>query len=156
MTSLFSYLVTIFGGMYWLFRVIISITYTMDVDIGIEPLNYNIEIILLFVTLFCMILIIKRNIFGALIYFICYGLYFGTDVYNSITNIINGQIDIAGYVNLLISLLGVLIPFLIVMDIFLNKNRQSSGKDKKTDWFYTNKEYDRELDKRADKNQYKF
>ena len=156
MTSLFSYLVTIFGGMYWLFRVIISITYTMDVDIGIEPLNYNIEIILLFVTLFCMILIIKRNIFGALIYFICYGLYFGTDVYNGFTNVINGQTDITSYVSLVISLLGVIIPILTVMDVLLNKDRQGNGKDKKTDWFYTNKEYDRELDKRADKNQYKF
>jgi len=27
--------------------------------------------------------------------------------------------------------------------------------DKQTDWFYKNKEYDRKLDERADKNQYR-
>ena len=43
-----------------------------------------------------------------------------------------------------------------VMDIFLNKDRKGSTKDKKTDWFYTNEQYDRKLDERADKNQYKF
>ena len=42
------------------------------------------------------------------------------------------------------------------MDIFLNKDRKGSTRDKKTDWFYTNKDYDRKLDDRADKNQYKF
>ena len=62
MTSMFSYLITMFGGMFWLFRLIIAVTYTMSIDIGIEPLNFNIEVILLFVTLFCMILIVKRNI----------------------------------------------------------------------------------------------
>ena len=42
------------------------------------------------------------------------------------------------------------------MDIFLNKERKGSTKDKKTDWFYDNEEYTRKLDERADKNQYKF
>ena len=62
MTSMFSYLITMFGGIFWIFRLIIAVTYTMSIDIGIEPLNFNIEVILLFVTLFCMILIVKRNI----------------------------------------------------------------------------------------------
>lgn len=156
MTSMFSYLITMFGGMFWLFRLIIAVTYTMSIDIGIEPLNFNIEVILLFVTLFCMILIVKRNIIGALVYFVAYGLYFGTDLYNGIINITNGQTGIVDYVSLFLSLIGVLIPFLTVMDIFLNKDRKGSTKDKKTDWFYTNEQYDRKLDERADKNQYKF
>ncbi len=156
MTSLFSYLITMFGGLYWLFRLIIAITYTLSIDIGIEPLNFNIEVVLLFVTLFCMILIIKRNLIGALIYFISYGLYFGTDLYNGVINIMNGEVSFVDYASLLLSLLGVIIAFLTLMDIALNKNRKGSGKDKKTDWFYTNEEYTRKLDERADKNQYKF
>lgn len=156
MTSLFSYLITMFAGIFWLIRVVIAITYTMDADIGIEPLDFNIEIILLFFTLVCMIFIVKRNIIGALMYFVSYGLYFGTDLYNGIINIMDGQTGLVDYATLFLSFIGVVIPFLTVMDIFLNKERKGSVKDEKTDWFYTNKEYDRKLDERADENQYKF
>lgn len=156
MTSMFSYMITMLGGIFWLFRLVVATTYTMSIDFGIEPLDINIEIILLFVTLFCMILIIKRSIIGALIYFVGYGLYFGTDLYNGIINIMNGQTGIMDYTSLFISFIGVLIPFLTVMDIFLNKERKGSTKDKKTDWFFTNKEYERKFDERADRNQYKF
>ena len=62
MTSLFSYLVTIFAGIFWLVRLVIAITYTMSVDIGIEPINFDIEVALLFITLFCMIFVVKRNL----------------------------------------------------------------------------------------------
>lgn len=156
MTSMFSILITMFGGMFWLLRVVVAITYSMSIEFPIAPLNFNTEVILLFLTLICMIFIIKRNIIGALVYFVGYGLYFGTDLYNNVTNVINGQAVISDYLSLFISFLGVLIPFLIVMDIFLNKEGKGNTKDKKTDWFYTNEEYTRKLDERADKNQYKF
>ena len=155
MTSLFSYLVTIFAGIFWLLRLVIAITCTMSVDIGIEPINFDIEVALLFITLFCMIFIVKRNIIGALVYFVSYGWYFGTDLYNGVINISNGQTQLVDYISLLLSLIGVIIPFLTVMDIFLNKERKGSTKNEKTDWFYTNKEYDRKLDERADNNQYR-
>ena len=71
-------------------------------------------------------------------------------------NIINGEALGTDYLSIFISLIGVVIPFLTVMDIFLNKERKGSAKDKKTDWFYENEEYTRKLDERADKNQYKF
>lgn len=156
MTSLFSYLITMFGGMFWLLRVVVAITYTLGVDFPIVPLDFNTEIILLFVTIVCMIFIVKRNIIGALVYFVAYGLYFGNDLYNNVINIINGQALGTDYLSIFISLIGVVIPFLTVMDIFLNKERKGSTKDKKTDWFYENEEYTRKLDERADKNQYKF
>lgn len=152
---MFSYLITMFGGLFWLLRVVVAITYSVDVNFPITPLNFNTEIILLFLTLFCMIFIIKRNIVGALVYFVGYGFYFGTDLYNGVLNIINNQTSTADYFSLFISLIGVIIPFLTVMDIFLNKERKGSTKNKKTDWFYTNEEYTRKLDERADKNQYK-
>ena len=62
----------------------------------------------------------------------------------------------AGYETLFVSILGVLIPLLVVLDIAINKDRKSATKNKKTDWFYGNEEYDRKFDDRADKNQYKF
>jgi len=156
MTSLFSYLITMFGGMFWLLRVVVAVTYTLGVDFPIVPLDFNTEIILLFVTIIAMIFIIKRNIIGALIYFVAYGWYFGNDLYNGVMNIINGQTGVTDYLSIFVSFIGVLIPFLTVMDIFLNKERKGSTKDKKTDWFYENEEYTRKLDERADKNQYKF
>ena len=156
MTSLFSYLLTAFGGLFWLLRVVVAITYTVGADFPIVPLDFNTEIILLFVTIIAMVLIIKRNIIGALIYFVAYGWYFGNDLYNNVINIINGQALGVDYLSVFISFIGVLIPFLTVMDIFLNKERKGSTKDKKTDWFYENEEYTRKLDERADKNQYKF
>ncbi len=156
MTSVFSYLITMFGAMFWMFRVAITIASSVSESFPISPLNFSVEVILLFVTLICMIFIIKRNILGALAYFVAYGFYFGTDLYNGITNIINGQSVATDYVSLFISFLGVLIPFLTVMDIFLNKDRTGAATNKKTDWFYKNKDYDRQYDERADRNQYKF
>ena len=156
MTSLFSYLITIFGGMFWLLRVIVAFTYSVGSEFPIVPIDYTTEVILLFVTILSMVFIIKRNIFGALVYFVTYGWYFGNDVYNGVMNIINGQALGTDYLSTFVSLIGVVIPFLTVMDIFLNKNRKGSTKDKKTDWFYENEEYTRKLDERADKNQYKF
>ena len=156
MTSMFSYLITMFGGLFWLLRLVIALADTMSWNFPIQPLNLIVEIILLFVTLICMIFIVKRNIIGALVYFLAYGFYFGTDVYNEVMNIINGQPITSDYLTLFVSFIGVIIPFLTVMDIFLNKDRTGSGKDKKTDWFYKNKDYDRQYDERADRNQYKF
>ena len=36
-----------------------------------------------------------------------------------------------------------------------HRNRKNNPKDKKTDWFYRNEEFDRKLDDRADKNNYR-
>ncbi len=156
MTSLFSYLITIFGGMFWLFRVIIAVTYTLELNFPIVPIDFSTEIILLFVAIVCMIFIVKRNIIGALVYFAVYGIYFGNHLYTEVMNIINGQELGTEGLSIFLSLIGVIIPFLTVMDIFLNKERKGSTKDKKTDWFYDTEEYTRKLDERADKNQYKF
>lgn len=156
MTNVFSYLITMLGIIFWVFRVIVATMHTLSLDFAIQPLDQNFEIIVLFVTLFSMILIFKRNIIGALVYFLANGFYFGTDLYNRIIGIMNGQAGLMDYTSLFISFIGVLIPFLTVMDILLNKERKGLTKDKKTDWFYTNKEYERKFDDRADRNQYKF
>lgn len=155
MTSLFSYLITIFGGVFWLFRVIVAFTYTVEVNFPIVPLDFNTEIVLIFITIITMVLVIKRKLIGALIYFVTYGWYFGNDLYNIATNIMNGQNSGMDYLSALVSFIGVLLPFLTVMDILLNKERKGGEKDKKTDWFYTNEEYTRKLDEREDENQYR-
>ena len=51
--------------------------------------------------------------------------------------------------------MGIVIPTLTFLDILFNKSRKGKGGDKNTDWFFTNKDYDREFDERSDRNQYR-
>lgn len=98
-----------------------------------------------------MLFIVKRSMLGGLIYLAGNGLYFGTSIFNSIV----GDSGI-NYVNIFFDMLGIILPILIVFDLLLDHNRKEHPVDKKTDWFFKNKDFDRKLDERADKNQYKF
>ncbi len=154
--SLFSYLITFLGVLFWFFRAIATLLYQLDVSFFAQPINTNTEIAVLFITLPCMILIIKRNIVGAAIYFAVYATYFGTALYNTIMTVGIGGLDIASSANLLFTVIGVILPALTFLDVLLNKNRTLGNGKKREDWFYANKDYDRQFDERADRNQYKF
>lgn len=156
MKSVGSYLLVFFMVMFWLFRIIVAFTATMGLNFAFEPLNQNIEIILLFVTMLCLILIVKRKLIGAIIYLIGYGMYFGVDIYNIVTKIMNGaSIEITQYASILISFIGIILPIFILFELLLDKNRKAHPVDKKTDWFYANEQFDRKMDERADKNNYR-
>lgn len=158
MKNLSTWLLVMFMGMFWFFRVIVALTAEMGIDFGgIAPLNQQMEIILLFVTLLCMVLIIKRKIVGALIYLLSYGMYFGIDLINNINVILVSEetLSLTTYINTFFSLIGMIIPIAILFDLLLDKNRKNNPKDKKTDWFYANDKFDREMDERADKNNYR-
>ena len=156
MTTLFSYLLTFMGIIFWIFRVITTILYELDIDFFSVPLNETLEIIILFATLPCLLLVIKRNIVGAAAYFGIYGAYFGTALYNHITGIQNDGLTVASASDTLVLFVGILIALFTFLDILLNKHRGNFGADSKTKWFYNNEKYDREFDERADRNQYKF
>ena len=51
MKNLSSWLITMFIIMFWILRLIIAITGTMDIDFVFKPIDNNIEVILLFVVL---------------------------------------------------------------------------------------------------------
>lgn len=157
MKNLSTYLLVMFMAMFWVFRIIVAITYNLGIDFGgIVPLNMNLEIILLFVTLLSMLLVIKRKMVGALIYILSYGMYFGVDLYNNITLILGGEtLSVMTYLNMIISFIGMIIPIAVLFDLLADKNRKAHPVDKKTDWFYKNENYDRKLDERADKNNYR-
>ena len=135
-------LLVMFVAMFWIFRLIVAFMHEIGQDLGgIAPFNQQMEIILLFVVLLCMILIVKRKIVGALIYLVAYGLYFGTNLMSGVTTLLNqgeSVIDITLYTNMFISLLGVALPIAVLLDLLLDKNRKAHPKDKKTDWFYKN------------------
>lgn len=150
------YFITILAGIFWLFRVIVSLLYTAESGFYIIPMNMTFEIVVLFITFVCIIFIAKRKMLGAVIYLIAQCSYFGVDAYKSIETIIDGQAQTANYLTLFISIIAVIIPVLAIMNIGLSSGKRGSRKNRKTDWFYGTTDYDRKFDDRADKNQYKF
>lgn len=137
---------------FWILRIIASYTNAMAIDFMIKPINEELEIALLFVALFCFVLIAKRKLLGVIVYIVAYWGYFGADLIKAIIDINSLSFD---YVSALFSLVGVALPAFALFDWLLDRNKQVHPVDKKTDWFYKNKEYDRKLDERADKNNYR-
>ena len=141
--------------MFWVFRVIVAVMPEFGTTLGgIAPLNQNLEIILSFVVLVCIVLIVRRKLIGALIYLLAYGMYFGVDVINNIQTVLNGA-SMETALNVFISIIGIILPIAVLADLLLDKGRKENPKDKKTDWFYNNEQFDRKLDERSDKNNYR-
>ena len=85
-------------------------------------------------------------------------MYYGTFVVNNLEtlqNAIEGGVDINLYMQLFVSLIGIILPIAVMLDLLEDKNRKAHPKDKKTDWFYDNEQFDRKMDERADKNNYR-
>ena len=156
MKSLFSYLITFCAVLYWIFRVVVALMDATGKEFICQPLNSNIEIAILFLTIPSIIFIIKRSLIAATLYFAMYAAYFGTILYNDLTVYFNSEsaMSFNDTTAILFTALGVLIPFLIFLDIFIQRNRFNPT-DRNTDWFYNNKQFDRKMDSRADTNQYK-
>lgn len=156
MKSVGSYLLVFFMAMFWIFRIIVAFAATMGLNFAFQPLNQTMEIILLFVTLICIILVVKRKLLGGIIYLIGYGMYFGVDIYNTVVSVMNGAtLEITQYAVILMSFIGIVLPICVVFELLLDKNRKAHPVDKKTDWFYKNEQFDRKMDERADKNNYR-
>lgn len=157
MKNLLSYLLVMFMIMFWGFRVVVAINASLDTGFAIAPMDFTMEIALLFVALLCIILVIKRQIVGGLLYVFSYGLYFGMDLYNIIMPVIqNGTtIALSQMTSLFFSAIGMFLPLIVLLELLFDKNSKNHPTDKKTDWFYKNEQYDRKLDERADKNNYR-
>ncbi len=159
MKNFSTWILVMFMAMFWILRIIIAVAAQLKWDIaGMVPLNQQMEIVLLFVVLVCMILVVKRKLIGGLLYLLSYGIYFGVDIANNMQNIFNvagTTPDLDVYINLVLSMVGVILPIAVMLDLLADKNRKNHPKDKKTDWFYKNEKFDRQLDERADKNNYR-
>ena len=160
MKNFSTWLLVMFMVMFWIFRIIVTLAGQLNWNFGgFMPLNEKLEIILLFVVLICIVLIVKRKIIGGLIYLLSYGMYFGIDLYNNIQNMLIPQsgftIQLNIYTNTIISLIGMIIPIAILIDLLADKSRKNNPKDSKTDWFFQNEKFDRKMDERADKNNYR-
>lgn len=158
MKNFSTWLLACFMVMFWAFRAVVTLMAELHQDFGgIVPLNKTLEIILLFVVLVCIVLVVKRKMVGALIYLLSYGMYFGTDILRNISTIIEaeGQLPATTFMNLFVSFIGIILPIAVLLDMLVDRNRKNNPKDKKTDWFYKNEKFDRQLDDRADKNNYR-
>ncbi len=148
------YIITFLAALFWTFRVIITLLYTAEIPFSIVPFNMVFEVILLFVTFIGIVLMAKRKMTGAVIYLIAQVSYFGADMYKNIMAVAENQTANVDYLSLLVSLISIILPVFAIMNIGLASGK--GVKNKKTDWFYGTKEYDRKYDERIDKNQYKF
>ena len=156
MKNFSTWLLIMFMVMFWIYRMVVAVLYELAIDFnGVVPMDMRTEVVLLFVVLLCLLFIIKRKLIGAVIYVISYDLYFGIFLYNNLSEIISGQISIANSMNAMISLVGVILPLAVLLDLLVDKNRKANPVDKKTDWYYKDDKYDRQLDERADKNNYR-
>ena len=158
MKNLSTWLIVMFMGMFWVLRVIIALTSSYagkEGFAGLVSANLTVEIILLFVVLVCIALIVKRKMLGAIIYLVAYGSYFGYDAGVNILAIINNGAPIGNILGAVVSIIGIILPLGVLLDMVADSARKANPVDKKTDWFYKNEAFDRKLDERADKNNYR-
>ena len=156
MKNFSTWMLVMFMGMFWVFRVLVAVMPEFGTTLGsFVPLNGQLEIILSFVVLVCMLLVIKRKLLGGILYLAAYGMYFGVDLFNNMSSIINGTLGAENALNTFVSFLGIVLPIAVLLDLLVDKGRKINPTDKKTDWFYKNEQYDRKYDERADKNNYR-
>jgi hypothetical protein len=152
-----TYLLVMFMIVFWIIRIIITVTSQLGKDfLGVIPINETFEIALLFAFLLCAVLVVKRKMLGALLYLALHAVYFGGDLTQKFGLLSQGEsLTIGQMSGMMLSIIGIILPLAVLIDLLLDRNRKEHPKDKKTDWFYQNEEFDRKLDDRADKNNYR-
>lgn len=158
MISVTSWLLAFFTAIFWFFRIVVTIANQYGNDFGgFIVFNTTIEIAVIFITLACFLLILRRNIWGAIVYLASYCIYFGSYIFSSfIPTFISGEsLDMIIIQNSIIALLGIILALCTVIDIVVQKTKAKHFTDNKTDWYFNNEKYDRKMDERADKNQYR-
>lgn len=155
MKKLSTYLLIMFMIMFWMFRVVVALGNSVGNNFGFPVDNLQAEIVLLFVNVVLIVLVFKRKIIGSIGFLVANLWYFGPKLVNALTTMGAGSADIYTFDAAFESLIALVLAIAILFDMLLDKNRMNNPKDKKTDWFYKGKQYDRQLDERADKNNYR-
>jgi hypothetical protein len=154
MRTLANWLTVMFMGMYWIFRIAVAYMAATGREFIVTPINQTTEVVLLFITFICMIMVVKRQKWGGLIYLATYSLYFGVDIYQNLIPLVNGTMITANIsTNLVSSVIAIIIAIVTMINLLADNVKRTA--DVKTDWFYGNKDTDRKLDDRADKNNYR-
>ena len=155
MKNFSSWLIAMFAFMFWGFRLVGTALYSIGIDFMFVPSNMGMEIALLFITFICICFMVKRKLLAAIIYLLAHFMYYGPSFVTHFTQIIEGTIDTTQVMGMMFEFFGLVLAIAALFDVLLDKNKKALPTDKKTDWFYKGKEYDRQLDERADKNNYR-
>ena len=161
MTNFSTWMLAVFMVMFWLFRAIVALCTQYSIDLmGIVSYNFNIEVIIAFLTLLCIVLVVKRKLIGSLLYLMLYGTYFGEHFITNLIPLIQGNttISIEYIMNVFVDFIAIVLALAVLLDVLVDKGRKANPIDRKTDWYFKNEKYDEELkarDQREDKNQYK-
>ena len=150
MESVFDFLCGIMMTLFWIFRLVIAALVYLKIDIPITIPYLTIEIVMSFVTLVCIVCVFKRKIFGSIFYFVMYVAYFGYDLFVIYKDrLIDAKIE-----NVAFDFVAITLAVVIMLNVLLSKVVRINKK-KNTEWFYEGEQYDRNLDERADKNNYR-
>lgn len=155
MKNFSSWLIAMFAFMFWGFRLVGTTLSSIGIDFMFVPSNMTMEIALLFITFICICFMIKRKLLAAVIYLIAHFMYYGPTFITHFMQLLDNTLDSTLYMSILFEFFALVLPIAALFDVLLDKNRKAHPTDKKTDWFYKNKDYDRKLDERADKNNYR-
>ena len=155
MKNFSSWLIAMFAFMFWAFRLIGTTLYSIGNEFMFVPTNMAMEVALLFITFICICFMVKRKLLAAVIYLIAHFIYYGPSFAQHFMQLIQNTLPIELYMSTLFELFALGLALAALFDVLLDKNRKAHPTDKKTDWFYKNKDYDRKLDDRADKNNYR-
>jgi len=154
MKSFANWMIVTFMIMFWMLRVVVTYMVAFGKDFPITPINQTTEIVLLFVTLICIALVIKRKHIGGIIYLLSYYGYFGADLWKNLGPVFKGgAMNVNIGLTAFISAIGVVLATIVMMDLLADKTKKKE--DKQTEWFYANKDLDRQKDERDDQNNYR-
>ena len=162
MTNFSTWMLAVFMVMFWLFRAIVALCTQYSIDLmGIVSYNFNMEVIIAFLTLLCIVLVVKRKLIGSLLYLMLYGTYFGEHFITNLIPLIQGNttISIEYIMNVFVDFIAIVLALAVLLDVLVDKGRKANPIDRKTDWYFKNEKYDEELnarDNREDKNHYKY
>ncbi len=155
MKNFSSWLITMFAFLFWGFRLAGTVMYTLGMDFLFVPSDPKMEIALLFITFICICFFVKRKLWSSIIYLSAHFLYYGPVFITHLSELSNGSVSANSVMGIFFEFVGLVLPLIALFDVLLDKNRKAHPTDKKTDWFYKNAEYDRQMDERADKNNYR-
>lgn len=158
MLTVTNFLVNAIAVVHWIFRFFVGWNYYEEKDFIVQPYSFAFEMVLLFLTVFIFIWLIKKKLWAALVYFIGYGIYYGAEIYNFVTNTTSQNFfkALLNNYNVVAAFAGLLVAFLVFIYIVSYKGKAGDKRMQSMEWFFKKGNHERNYDERADRNQYKF
>lgn len=155
MRTMANYLIIMLSVMLFIFRLIVLFTGMLAIEFIVKPINITYEIAILFVMIISIILMSRNKLSGPILLIVASGVYYGPSLISQITYMSSNTVSMEFALQIIISVICVMIPVFAFFIIAFAKEQEKRPVDKKTDFFYKNEAYDRNLDERADKNNYR-